>query len=132
MSNLMLISLLSHCALCGHCCIFFLFFSIFFYNSPQVRFNMTTAANTPGVIQLGGSGRSYQDITFQFVLGTDGLAYLNLNGTHNYDEEASKPNPALCLCPCCWCVGFSDVICFEHQLDRQCQADIEIIYLFHG
>ena len=65
---------------------------------------MTTAANTPGVIQMGGGGRSYQDITFQFGMGTDGLAYLNLNGTFHHDEQASKPNPALCLCPCCWCI----------------------------
>ena len=60
--------------------------------------------NSPGVINIGGGGTSYQDITFQFGLGTDGLTYLNLNGTYYYDEQASRPNPALFLCPCCWCI----------------------------
>jgi hypothetical protein len=65
---------------------------------------MTQNKKTPGVIMLGEVGNSSQDITFQFGEGTDGLTYLNLNGTYHYDEQALKPNPALWLCPCCWCI----------------------------
>jgi hypothetical protein len=70
----------------------------------MVRFKMTQKMNTPGVIQMGSGGGSFQDITFQFGLGTNGLTNLNLNGTYYHDEQASQPNPALRLCPCCCCI----------------------------